>query len=169
MSRNLRLIERKSPEPLRQYARETIDAVRPDLRQGVLVWRMAERILEALRQRNGQSAIELAHAPQAEQQFATRLAQDLFQQTIAIDAGLPPTPDEIRQYEQRKETALRRAFAKMRAYDWGHQIDSFRPSEPGYELARCTRCGAGVSLYLRTGELFGDGTLNQKCTGSVGA
>lgn len=167
MSHHLRLLNKKSPEPLRTYARDTIDAVRPDLRQGVLVWRMADLILEAIHERDGQPVLELAHAPQWEQHFAIRLAQALFQATVAIDGDSPPTPDEIRAHEQRKQAGLSKAVAQLQALDLGHRLDTFRPGELGYEVARCQRCGSGVSLHLATGQVFGGRTLSEKCLGGI--
>jgi hypothetical protein len=169
VSTHLRLLQPKSPAPLRTYARETIDTFKTDLRQSVLVWRMAGLIHEAVRDRDGLPDSDLAHAPQYEQHFALKLAQALYQATTAIDAGEPPTPEELQQHERRKAAERSRAYARLKAADWGHQVDLFRPGEPGYELARCQRCGAGVSLHLATGQLFGDGTLTQPCLGGIGA
>lgn len=147
---------------VRTYAKDAVGAVAYDQRQGVLIWRLADHLIQQLRTLTNRPPIHLEQAPPAEQQFYVGLAQTLYAITAAIDEA-PPTPGEVRRYEQRKQLALARARARCEATRLHHDLDVFRPSEPGYELACCRHCRGGVSIHLDTGALSISEQLSQPC------
>ena len=152
-----------SPAPIREYARAAVEAVRTDQRHGVLAWRIANHLVAQLRHLAGRPTAELSQVPPSEREFYITLAQAVIALTESIDAAAPPTAYEIARYESRKALGLARARGRSEARRLGHDIDVYRPSEPGYELATCRACGAGVSIHLETAGISVSRQLELPC------
>ncbi|HVL65772.1 MAG TPA: hypothetical protein VM364_00790 [Vicinamibacterales bacterium] len=152
-----------SPAPLREYAREAVAAARCDQRHGVLAWRIASHLVGQVRTLTGRPSAELSQVPPAEREFYIGLAQAAIALMESIDGEAPPTATEILRYEQRKALALARAKARADARRFGHEMDVWRPSDPGYELSTCRRCGAGVTLHLESAGISAARQLELPC------
>ncbi len=156
-------IARFSPAPMRDYARDAVQAVEQDRRKGVLAWRIANHLCLQTRAATGRPTAELTQVTPAEREHYLQLAAAVVALTESIDTTAPPTAFEIVRYEQRKALGLARAKGRIEARRLGHEMDVFRPSSDGYELATCRRCGAGVSIHIETAEVSASRQLGLPC------
>ncbi len=160
---NLRPFQRN---PVSAYAQDAVEAVKLDQRQGVLAWRIAEFLLSQLRPLTNRPTARLEAVQPHEREFYLQLAFACVALTESIEGSAPPTPNEIRRYEGRKALALARARARHDAARAGHELDVFRPDEPGYDAAVCRRCGAGVRIHIDTAGVSAAELLAAPCAGS---
>ncbi len=152
--------------PLSAYAQDAVAAVKLDQRQGVLAWRIAEYLLSQLRPLTNRLTARLEAVQPHEREFYLQLAFACIALTESIEGSAPPTPNEIRRYEERKALALARARARQDASRLRHQLDVFRPIEPGYEEAHCLSCHAGVRIHQGTAWTSPSEQLAVPCGGS---
>ena len=157
-------LQRFSPDPMRQYARQAIAATKEDRRHGILAWRIATHLVNTARSRGGFVPTDLHHIPARDRDYYLAIAQAVIALTESIDGAAPPTPGEIARYEQRKSLSLARARAHTDAARLGHELDGFRLGDAGDELALCRGCGAGVSIHTDTAGIFASPLLQTQCS-----
>jgi hypothetical protein len=159
----MEIVARSSKSPVRAYAHDAVAAVAHDQRQGVLIWRWAEHLLQQFRSLSNRPIVRLDDVPPNEQQFYLDRATTLLAIESAIDTTAPPTAGEIRRHEERQALGLARARVRHDAARLGHELDVWRPGEPGYQLAFCRRCRAGGSIHVATAAISVSAQLTASC------
>lgn len=128
----------------RTYARSVIET-RADLVSRVLQERIADYLCVELR------GAGLAQVTADDATLMRERARNLLLHLLhEIKAERPPTPFKIAQVAQAKALTLARARVRCQASAHQHALSVWRPDpeRPGYELASCDRCQAGVSIHV---------------------
>lgn len=146
-------LRRFTADPIRQYAREAVAATKLDRLEGVVAWRIADYLCSQMRDRS------LDTLPMTEQENFVERAVYL----MGLMHDYEPTAHELLRYEQRKTLRLAEAKVRHEATRLRHQLEAFRVTEPGRELAFCLRCHAGVTIYLDTAGISRSPLLESLC------
>lgn len=143
----------------RTYARSVIET-RADLVSRVLQERIADYLCVELR------GAGLAQVTPNDVALMRDRARTLIHLLHEIKAERPPTPYEIAQVEQAKAVTLAKARVRCQASAHKHSLSVWRPDpeRPGYELANCDRCQAGVSLHVGQAQESPSEALLLACT-----
>lgn len=153
-----------STSPIREYARAAVEAAKLDQRDGIAAWRVANHLCMQLRIHTSRPTAELSQVPEVERQSYLALAQVAIAIVRSIDTPEgAPTAFEIARHEHLKALHMGRANARREARRLGHEMNVYRPSTPGYELATCRRCGAGVTIHIETAGVSLSEQLELRC------
>ncbi len=139
--------------PLRVFAREALMAARIDQVRGVLAWRVAQRLMDTLRERDRRGSARLEAVNPNERAFYISLAHQVLELGDRILGTDPPTAAEVARYESTLALQLARGRVRCQAAAHWHVLSVWRPDpdRPAHELAACQRCGAGASIHIASG------------------
>lgn len=140
-------------------------AARMDQVRGVLAWRVAQRLMDAIRERDRRGSAGLTRVNPNERAFYLSLAYQILELGDRIERTDPPTDAEIARYQSAMALQLARGRVRCQAAANGHHLSVWRPDpdRPVHELAACERCRAGASIHIATGTESISEPLLQPC------
>jgi hypothetical protein len=153
-----------SPSPLREFAREAVDAVTADRVQLVLRRRIEQHLALALRLRLGLPLCSFDQLSPGERTWCTQQAAVLVAIAESIHADAPPTEGELRYVDAQRALQLAQSTVRCQAVEQGHELRGWRPAAiAGYQENFCERCGVGARIHVATTGVSIAPQLSQPC------